>query len=54
MPAKPNADRKAEATIALTASTAGDSVMIQVQDDGRGLNPNAIIQRARKLGRKAG
>ena len=39
-----------EATIELSASTAGDSVLIQVRDDGRGINPNAIIGRARKLG----
>lgn len=39
-----------EATIELSASTAGDSVIIQVKDDGKGINPNAIVQRARKLG----
>jgi two-component system chemotaxis sensor kinase CheA len=39
-----------EATIELNASTAGDSVLIEVRDDGRGINPNAIIQRAEKLG----
>jgi two-component system, chemotaxis family, sensor kinase CheA len=39
-----------EATIELSASTAGDSVLIEVWDDGRGINPNAIIQRAEKLG----
>src|SRR6185369_2155665 len=39
-----------EATIELGASTAGDSVIIQVKDDGRGINPNAIVQRARMLG----
>jgi len=39
-----------EATIELSASTAGDSVIIEVKDDGRGINPNAIVHRARKLG----
>ena len=39
-----------EATIDLSASTAGDSVIIEVRDDGQGINPNAIVQRARKLG----
>jgi two-component system, chemotaxis family, sensor kinase CheA len=44
------ASKPEEATIELIASTAGDSVLIQVRDDGRGINPHAVIQRARKLG----
>ena len=39
-----------EATIELSASTMGDFVIIKVRDDGRGINANAIIRRARKLG----
>lgn len=39
-----------EATIELSAETAGDSVVIQVSDDGKGINPKAILQRARKMG----
>jgi two-component system chemotaxis sensor kinase CheA len=39
-----------EATIGLNAATAGDSVILRVTDDGRGINPVAIAQRARKLG----
>lgn len=39
-----------EATIELGASTVGDSIIIRVKDDGRGINAHAIIQRARKLG----
>src|SRR5262249_39537202 len=31
-----------EATIELSAATVGDSVLLQVRDDGRGINPNAI------------
>jgi len=44
------ASKPEEATIALSASTVGDSVIMEVSDDGRGINPNAIAQRARKLG----
>lgn len=44
------ASKPPEATIELRASTVGDSVIIQVRDDGRGLNPNALVRRARKLG----
>jgi two-component system chemotaxis sensor kinase CheA len=39
-----------EATITLKASTAGDSVIIRVEDDGKGINPNAIVTRARAFG----
>ncbi len=44
------AGKPEEATIELSAATAGDSVVIEVRDDGRGINPNAILHRARKLG----
>jgi two-component system chemotaxis sensor kinase CheA len=44
------ASKPEEATIELSASTVGDSVIIQVRDDGRGINPSAVIQRAKKLG----
>lgn len=44
------ASKPEEATIELNASTVGDSVIIEVRDDGRGINPNAIIQRAGKMG----
>lgn len=44
------ASKPEEATIELSASAAGDSVVIEVRDDGRGINPKAILQRARKLG----
>jgi two-component system chemotaxis sensor kinase CheA len=39
-----------EAMIELSASASGDSVIIKVRDDGRGINAGAIIQRAKKLG----
>ncbi|HEX3801085.1 MAG TPA: chemotaxis protein CheA [Verrucomicrobiae bacterium] len=38
------------AVIELRASNAGDSVIIEVRDDGQGINPNAILQQAKKLG----
>jgi two-component system chemotaxis sensor kinase CheA len=44
------ASKPEEATIELSAATVGDSVIIEVRDDGRGINPNAILQRAKKLG----
>ena len=44
------ASKPEEATIGLRAATAGDSVILRVTDDGRGINPVAIAQRARKLG----
>ncbi|HVV00909.1 MAG TPA: chemotaxis protein CheA [Verrucomicrobiae bacterium] len=39
-----------EATITLSASNVADSVIIRVKDDGRGINPIAIRERARLLG----
>jgi two-component system, chemotaxis family, sensor kinase CheA len=39
-----------EATIELSASATGDFVVIKVRDDGKGINANAILQRAKKLG----
>jgi two-component system, chemotaxis family, sensor kinase CheA len=41
-----------EATIELSASAAGDVVIIKVRDDGKGINADAIFQRAKKLGLK--
>jgi two-component system chemotaxis sensor kinase CheA len=40
------------AVIELRASNVGDSVIIEVRDDGKGINPNAILQQAKKLGLK--
>jgi two-component system chemotaxis sensor kinase CheA len=45
-----SAGKPAEATIELSASTIGDSAIIAVRDDGRGIDPRAIAQRARQLG----
>lgn len=44
------ASKPEEATIELSAWTAGDAVIIAVGDDGRGINPNAIIHRAKEMG----
>ena len=39
-----------EATIELRAVMSGDSVVLQVGDDGRGIDRDAVMQRAKKLG----
>ena len=44
------AGKPAEATITLRASTIGESVVIEVGDDGRGIDEQAIIERARTAG----
>jgi two-component system chemotaxis sensor kinase CheA len=44
------AGKAEEATIELKAYTSGDSVVIQVRDDGKGIDRSAIIQRAANLG----
>jgi two-component system, chemotaxis family, sensor kinase CheA len=44
------ASKPEQATIELSASTVGDSVIIEVSDDGRGISPGAIIQRAGTMG----
>jgi two-component system chemotaxis sensor kinase CheA len=51
------AERKArskpeEATIELNASAAGEFVIIKVRDDGKGINVDAILQRAKHMGLK--
>ncbi|HEY1787740.1 MAG TPA: chemotaxis protein CheA [Verrucomicrobiae bacterium] len=52
------AERKAaskpeEATIKLSAFATAGSVVIKVRDDGKGVNVNAILQRAKQLGLEA-
>jgi two-component system chemotaxis sensor kinase CheA len=44
------AGKPVEATIALRASTAGDSVLIQISDDGRGIDRESVKRRAHALG----
>jgi len=39
-----------EGTIRLSAATVGESVLLEVSDDGRGLDADAIAQRARRAG----
>src|SRR6185369_11760150 len=43
------AGKPAEASILLRASTRGDSVVIQIRDDGRGIDARAVARRATKL-----
>jgi two-component system, chemotaxis family, sensor kinase CheA len=42
--------KPAEGTITLRASTTGETIVIEVEDDGRGLDPPAIMARARAAG----
>ena len=44
------AGKRPEGTIVLTAATAGDIVRVDVADDGRGVDPEAVIARARAAG----
>jgi two-component system chemotaxis sensor kinase CheA len=44
------AGKPAEAAILLRASSTGDSAVIQVRDDGRGIDPLAVARRARAQG----
>jgi two-component system chemotaxis sensor kinase CheA len=44
------AGKPEEAIITLRAETTGDSVTITIADDGRGVNKNAILQRAASMG----
>ena len=44
------AGKRPEGTLRLTASTVGESVMLEVSDDGRGMDSVAIAQRARENG----
>jgi two-component system, chemotaxis family, sensor kinase CheA len=42
--------KPAEATLTLLASTSGETVIIEMADDGRGIDPGEIVARARELG----
>ena len=44
------AGKRPEGTIVLSAATAGDIVCIDVADDGRGIDPEAVVARARAAG----
>ncbi len=44
------AGKPPQGTIALRASTTGETIVIEVEDDGRGMNAEAIIERARSAG----
>ena len=44
------AGKPEEAIIALKASTRGDTVLIEVRDDGRGIDPSKVGRRAAELG----
>lgn len=42
--------KPAQATITLSASSVGDMVVLQIADDGRGIDTEAVIRRARAAG----
>ncbi|ACB76215.1 chemotaxis protein CheA [Opitutus terrae] len=44
------AGKPAEATILLRATSVGDSVVVHIRDDGRGIDPQQIAARAKTLG----
>jgi two-component system chemotaxis sensor kinase CheA len=44
------AGKPAEARLSVSAKTAGEAVLIEVEDDGRGVDRVAVASRARKLG----
>jgi len=44
------AGKPAQATVFLRASTAGDAALMEVGDDGRGIDVEAVTRRANKLG----
>ncbi len=44
------AGKRPEGTIVLSAATAGDIVSLDISDDGRGIDAEAVIERARKVG----
>jgi two-component system, chemotaxis family, sensor kinase CheA len=44
------AGKAEEAVISLSAAASGDSVVITVADDGRGISEKAVLRRARELG----
>jgi two-component system chemotaxis sensor kinase CheA len=44
------AGKRPEGTIVLCAATAGDIIRIDIADDGRGVDPEAVIARARAAG----
>jgi two-component system, chemotaxis family, sensor kinase CheA len=48
--ARSAAGKPAEATLTLRATSLGDSVLIEVRDDGGGLDPDAVAARAKRLG----
>jgi two-component system, chemotaxis family, sensor kinase CheA len=44
------AGKRPEGTIILSAATAGDIVRIEILDDGKGIDPEAVVARARSAG----
>jgi two-component system, chemotaxis family, sensor kinase CheA len=45
-----DAGKAEEAVFSLRAATAGDTAVIEIEDDGRGIDPVAVAERARRAG----
>jgi two-component system, chemotaxis family, sensor kinase CheA len=45
-----DAGKAEEAVFGLRAATAGDTAVIEIEDDGRGIDPGAVAERARRAG----
>jgi two-component system chemotaxis sensor kinase CheA len=42
--------KKPEGTLRLSAATAGDTVLVEIEDDGQGIDTDRVAERARNLG----
>ncbi len=43
--------KRSEGLLTLSATTAGERIVIKISDDGRGIDPSLVVERAKALGR---